>query len=139
MQDRCEVYIDAYMASTGSCFMVTWIIFKNRLLKIGLTQNWETMALRNLITVDFLFILSCVRTHMNKKLLTYCLVEGLVIYDFTLDLRVREHATCFWKCLRKAFGHFFWALTISWHGSWLVCKVASRTLKFHQCCARYGM
>ena len=24
------------------------------------------------------------------------------------------HTTWFWKCLGTAFGHFFWALTISW-------------------------
>ena len=27
MQDGCKVSMDSYMASTGSCFMVTWIIF----------------------------------------------------------------------------------------------------------------
>ena len=37
-----KVYMDSYMASNGSCFMVTWIIFKNHLLEVGLTQNWET-------------------------------------------------------------------------------------------------
>ena len=35
MQDGCEVY----MAPKGSCFMVTWTIFINRLLEVGLTQN----------------------------------------------------------------------------------------------------
>ena len=34
-------YMDYYMASNTSCFMVTWTIFKNRLLEIGLLpQNW---------------------------------------------------------------------------------------------------
>ena len=28
MQDGCKVYMDFYMASNGSCFMVTWIIFQ---------------------------------------------------------------------------------------------------------------
>jgi hypothetical protein len=32
------------MAFTGSCFMVTWTIFKNHLLEVGLTQNRETMV-----------------------------------------------------------------------------------------------
>jgi len=32
-----------YMASNGSCFMVTWIIFEKHLLEVGLTQIWETM------------------------------------------------------------------------------------------------
>ena len=40
------------MASTGLCFMVTWSIFKNHLLEVGLTQYQETIALRTLITVD---------------------------------------------------------------------------------------
>jgi hypothetical protein len=38
-------YMNSYMASNGSCFMVTWIVFKNYLLEVGLTQNLETMAL----------------------------------------------------------------------------------------------
>jgi len=31
---RCEVYMHSYMASSGSCFMVTWIIFKIYLLEV---------------------------------------------------------------------------------------------------------
>jgi hypothetical protein len=34
MQDGCKVCMDSYMASNGSCFMVTWIIFKNHLLEV---------------------------------------------------------------------------------------------------------
>ena len=37
MQDGCKVYMDSYMASYESCFMVTRTIFKNHLLKVGLT------------------------------------------------------------------------------------------------------
>ena len=44
-----KVYIHSCMASSGSCFMVTWIICKNHLLEVGLTQNWETMVLRFII------------------------------------------------------------------------------------------
>ena len=64
MQDGCKVYMDSYMASNGSCFMVTWIVFKNHLLEVGLTQHQVTMALRTLITVGLLY-LSYVRTRMN--------------------------------------------------------------------------
>ena len=39
--------------------MVTWTIIKNHLLEVGVTQNQETMALRNLITVDFVYIIIC--------------------------------------------------------------------------------
>jgi hypothetical protein len=51
MQDGCKAYTDFYMASNESCFRVTWIIFKNRLLEVGLTQNRDTMALQTLTTV----------------------------------------------------------------------------------------
>ena len=47
MQNGCKVYMDSYMVPNGSCFMVTWTIFINHLLKVGLTQNHrETMALQ---------------------------------------------------------------------------------------------
>jgi hypothetical protein len=36
MQDGCKVYMDSYMTSNGSCFMVTWTNFKNHLLEVGL-------------------------------------------------------------------------------------------------------
>ena len=52
MQDGCEVYMDSYMASNRSCFMVTCTIFKNHPMKVGLTQNQETMTLQTLTTVD---------------------------------------------------------------------------------------
>ena len=38
MQDECKVYMNSYMASNGSCFMVTWVIFKEHLLEVGLTK-----------------------------------------------------------------------------------------------------
>ena len=62
-----KVYKDSYMASNGSCFMVTWTIFKNHLLEVGLAQNWETMVLQNLTTTDEIYILSSVRTCINRN------------------------------------------------------------------------
>ena len=63
MHDGCKVYMDSYMASDGSCFMVTWIIFKNHLLEVGLTQNRETMALQTLTTVDLFYFIMCEDPH----------------------------------------------------------------------------
>ena len=63
MQDGCKVYIDSYMASNGSCFMVTWTIFKNHLLEVGLTQNRETMTLRTLATVSLVYFIMCEDPH----------------------------------------------------------------------------
>jgi hypothetical protein len=51
MQDECKVYMDFYMASNGSRFMVTWTIFKNHLLEVGLIQTWKSMALQTLIPI----------------------------------------------------------------------------------------
>ena len=40
MQDGCKVYMDSYMASNESCFMVTWTIFQKYIMEIDrLTQN----------------------------------------------------------------------------------------------------
>ena len=49
----------SHMALNGSCFMVTWITFKNHLLDVSLTQNQETMALRTLTTVDLFYLIMC--------------------------------------------------------------------------------
>ena len=57
MQNGCTVYMDSYMASNGSCFMVTINISKNHLLEVGLTQNQKTMALRSLITVNLFYFI----------------------------------------------------------------------------------
>jgi hypothetical protein len=66
MQDGCKLYMDFYMASSGSYFMLTWIIFKNHLLEVGLTQNRETMALRTLKTVDLFYFIICEDLHEYK-------------------------------------------------------------------------
>ena len=68
MQDGCKVYVDFCMASNGSCFTVTWTIFKNHLLEVGLTQNWETVTLDTLTTVG-LFYFIMFENRMNKNLL----------------------------------------------------------------------
>ena len=39
--------------------MVNWTIFKNHLLEVGPTQNWETMALRMLTTIDLFYFIIC--------------------------------------------------------------------------------
>ena len=56
MQGGCKVYMDSYMASNGSCVMITWIIFKNHLLEVGLTQN---MVFQHLTTIDSLYLIMC--------------------------------------------------------------------------------
>ena len=103
MQDGWKVYMESYVASNGSCFMVNRIIFKNHLLEVGLTQHRETWHSKCSHMLIY-SILSCMRTHMNNDSLQWHLVEGLITYGFTLHLRICDHTT--WRCLRKAFGHF---------------------------------
>ena len=43
--------------------MVTWTIFKNHLLKVGLTQNREIMALQMLTTVDLFYFIMYENLH----------------------------------------------------------------------------
>ena len=43
--------------------MVTWIIFLNHLLDVGLAQNQETMARRMLMTVDLFYFITCEDMH----------------------------------------------------------------------------
>jgi hypothetical protein len=66
MEDGCKVYTDSYMALNGSCFMVTWIVFKNHLLEVGLSQNREILALQTFTSVLVYYVLSCVRTCVDK-------------------------------------------------------------------------
>jgi len=52
-----KVCMDSYMASNGSCFIVTLTVFKNHLLEVGLTQNREIMAIQTLTTVDLFYFI----------------------------------------------------------------------------------
>ena len=51
----CECNMAFYMASNGSCFIITWTISKNHFLKVGLIENRETMALQTLTTIDLFY------------------------------------------------------------------------------------
>jgi hypothetical protein len=53
-------------------FMVTWIIFKNHLLEVGLTQNQETMALRTLTIVNLFYFIMCEEPHEEKFIEIAC-------------------------------------------------------------------
>ena len=79
MQGGCKVYMDFYMASNGSYFTVSWTIFKNHLLEVGLKQNWETITLQMLISHNHWFIQYLYHVWgpaWLKKFLKQHLVEG---------------------------------------------------------------
>jgi hypothetical protein len=105
MQDGCKVYMDSYVASNGSWFMVTWIIFKNNLLDVDLTQlgDQSTLNVHNHWFIWFYHVWepTWIEMHWNS-----------------IWLRARWHMTShytwrsvtilhdFWRCIGTAFGHF---------------------------------
>ena len=105
MQDGCKVYMDPYMASNGSCLMVTWSIFKTHLLEVGLTQNRETMALRMLTTVHLFYSIMCENMHEQNfiKILFGWRPRHIWLHTALED---PDHTTWFWRCLWMTFGHF---------------------------------
>ena len=41
--------------------------FQKPLLEVGLTQNWETLALWNLTTIDLLYFIMCEEASFKNK------------------------------------------------------------------------
>ena len=106
MQDGCKVYMDSYMASNKSCFMVSLGLYSNHPLVVGLTQKTGDHGIPNSHNHWFILFYHVWEPRTNKNSLKYHLVEGPVTYDFTLHLRVCDHTTWFWRCVGTAFGHF---------------------------------
>ena len=123
MQGGCEVYVDSYMASNGSWFMVTWTIFTNHLLEVGLTRNQEVIALWPFTTVDLFYF-----DHLWRPV-------WIGIDWNSIWLRARSHVISryTWRFVTKVhdvggvlgrpLDTFFGALTISW--SQLLARVWS--------------
>ena len=129
MQDGCDVFHDSYMASNGSCFMVTWIVSINHFLEVCLTQNRKTMVFQMLTTVDLFYYFIMCEDRMNK-------IHWICIWS-----RAQSHTTSHytWGSVtalhdfgdvlgRRPSDTFFWALTISW--SRLLARVWSGPPRF---------
>jgi hypothetical protein len=127
MQDGCEVCMTSYIASNGSCFMVTRTIFKNHLLEVGLTQNRATMPLKMLTTVDiFNFYIMCEDPHDWKFIgIAFDWGPGHIWLHITLEGMWPHALYDFGGVLGRPLDTFFWALTISW--SRLLTRVWSGT------------
>ena len=109
IQDGCNVHMDFYMSSNGSCFMVTWIIFKNHLLEVDTNQeDHGTPKTHNHSFI--LFDHAWIEIHRNSIWLR---VRSHL--TFTLHLRIRDqHYMILEVCWDGLGTLFFWALTISW-------------------------
>jgi hypothetical protein len=108
------VYMDSYMASHGSCFMITWTTFKYHLLEVGLTQNRETMALRMLTTIDFSLFYhvwgpAWIEIHWNSIWLR---TRSHMNSHYTWGSVTTLHH--FRSVLGQPLDTFSWALTTSW-------------------------
>ena len=124
--------MDSYITSYGSCFTVTWIIFKNHLLEVGLPWNQETMALRMPTTIELYY---------------FCHVWGpamIQIHWTIIELMLRPHMTSHnnWRfvttlhdfegVLKQLLDNFFWALTISW-SRLLACVKSGLSISNSKC------
>ena len=126
MQDGCKVYVDSYMASNGSCFMVTWTISKKSSLGGKPDTKWEDHGTLN--------------AHKCWFILFYRVWWSvwIEIYWNSIWLRTRSrmtsHYTWGFVSTLHDFGgvlrHYgLWTLSFGLsqfhgHGPWLVCEVA---------------
>ena len=81
------------------------------------------MAFQTLTTVDLILFYhvwgpTWIESYWNSIWLR---VQSHMVSHYTWG--VHDHATWFWRYLGTAFGHFLWALTISW--SWFLVLVWS--------------
>ena len=113
--DVKSAWMDSYMASNGSCFMVTWTIFKNHLLEVGRTQNQETMALRMLPTVDLFYCTMCEDPHEQKSIdVASGWGPGHIWASHYTWGSARPYYMMLEVCWDGLWTLSFWALTISW-------------------------
>ena len=103
-----------YMASNGSCFMITWIIFKNHLLKVGPNTKprrpWHSES-RNCWFVTFNRVWEPAWIEFIEIAFSWGLGhKGLHKYTWGPVPTLHD----FGKCQATAFGNFIWALTTSW-------------------------
>ena len=67
MQDGCKVHMNFYIALNGSCFMVTWTLFKTHLLGVGFNTKLGDHGTRRSHNHWYYYILACVRTPYEQK------------------------------------------------------------------------
>jgi hypothetical protein len=109
-----KVYMDCYMASNGSCFMVTWTIFKNHLLEVGLTTkpgDHDTPNAHNRWFILFYHVWgpAWIKIHWNSIRLREW---SHMTSHYTWELVTTLHD--FGGVLGQPLNTLFWALTLSW-------------------------
>jgi hypothetical protein len=114
----------SHMASNGSCFMITWTIFKNHILEVDLTQNRKTMALRTLTTIDlFNFIMREDLHEWNFTEIAFGWGTGHIWHHTALE-GPWPHYMILEVCWDGLWTLSFGLPQFHGHGSRLVCEVA---------------
>jgi hypothetical protein len=114
MWDGCKVYMNFYMASTRSWFMVTWTIFENYLLEVGLTHNpgdHDTPNAHNCWFILFYRVWgpTWIEIHWNGIWLR---AQSHMTSQYTWGSVTTLHD--FGSVLGWPLDTFFWALSILW-------------------------
>jgi hypothetical protein len=105
--------------------LVTWILFQNHLLGVGLIQNRKTMALRMLTTVGLFYLTTCEDPTWIIKI-AFGWGHGHTWLHTTLD-SPWPHNMILEVCWDGLQTLFFGLSQFHGHGSWVVCKVALRS------------
>ena len=126
MQDGCKVYMASYMASSGSCFMVTWTISKNHFLEVGAHTNLGDHGTPNAHNRWFVLLYQVrgsawIAIHWNNIWL-----RAQHIWLHTTLEDPWPHHMMLGGVLGRPLDTFFWALTFSW--SRLLARVWSGPL-----------
>ena len=121
MQGGCKVYMDSYLALNGSCFVIAWIIFKNRFLLVGRPNTKRGDQ-------------GTPNAHNHWFALFYHVwgTAWLKIHWNSIWLRARSQMTSHYTggpwphymILEVSWDTFFGLSQFHGHGSWLVCEVA---------------
>ena len=119
-----KVYVDSYVASVGSCFMVTWTGFQNHLVEVDLTQNRSgdhgTPNAHNYWFILFYHTQGStwIEIHQNSIWLRFL---SHTTSHYTWGSVTALHG--FGGVIGQSLDTFFWVLTMSW--SWLLAHVWS--------------
>jgi hypothetical protein len=112
--DGCKVYVDSYMASNGSCFMVTRINFKQPPLRgrpDPLSGDHDTPNAHNQSLILFYHVWGpgWIKIHWNSIRLR---AGRIWLSHYTWGSMTTLHD--FGGVLGRPLDTFFWAITISW-------------------------
>ena len=117
----CQVYLKSYMASNGSCVHGRFGYYHK--LPLGGRPNTQSGDYGTSKSHDHQFIIfnHMWRPHMSSILLKPHLVEGLVMYIFTLHSPAHDCTNDFGSVSGRPLDTFFGLSQFHGHGSWFVC------------------